>query len=206
MKAAGHQSRSRTANSSGPTNPYQLAIAMGQAIQSGDFPKIEQLIKQGASLDQAEGAGAMTPLLKAAWWKNASAVKMLLANGARPDGRDMQGWSPMHAAASRNDTEVMDLLLASGGGVSVLARDDKGGTPLHEAASSNGAQAIAWLLERGADPFSQNNAGKTPGNIARALDCLEAVAALDAHAARLAIENVLGVTAPDRKEKGPRAT
>lgn len=199
MNDVERQEGSKTAGSLGLPNQYQLARDMGQAIQSGDFPKIEQLLGLGASLEKAEGAGTMQALIKAAWMKNAKAVKMLLANGAPPDGRDIEGWSPLHAAASRNDHEVMGLLLAAGGGVSVMARDDKGGTPLHDAASSNGAQAIAWLLDRGADPQIQNNAGKTPGDIARALDCMEAVAALDAHAARLAIEKILGTTATARK-------
>jgi ankyrin repeat protein len=57
------------------------------------------------------------------------AVRLLLAAGADVRQANDRGWTPLHQAAYRNDTEMAGLLLAAGAPCDLSAHGD-GGTPL----------------------------------------------------------------------------
>lgn len=64
-------------------------------------------------------------------------VAHLLAEGAKVDVEDEEGWTPLHSAASRGDAAVLAQLLAAGADV--------------DAATSSGAQALHFAASKG--PF-----------------------------------------------------
>ncbi|WP_213106047.1 ankyrin repeat domain-containing protein [Candidatus Protochlamydia amoebophila] len=68
--------------------------------------------------------------------------------------------SLLHLATLKQDSESMRILLAQES-IEVDIRDSNGRTPLHTAMLSGNKQCINLLLERGADPCSVDNEGKT---------------------------------------------
>jgi hypothetical protein len=109
-----------------------------------------------------------TPLHTAAVW-NEDVVQLLLANGADPNAKDLDGHTPLHSAVgySRRGFKraVVDLLLIYGADINT--KDDDGRTPLHYAASSGYESEVVDLLTRGADPNAKDKYGNTPRDLAR---------------------------------------
>lgn len=100
-----------------------------------------------------------TPLTFAVGSGNMEVAKMLMAAGApvnspakvpfyKREGDAPTGfWAPLHAAAQRDDANMVSMLLAAGADPN--GRDKKGRTPLHYAAT-HGGQCYALLLAAGA--------------------------------------------------------
>jgi ankyrin repeat protein len=77
--------------------------------------------------------------------------------------QDIEGCTPLHAAASRDfitSEEVLEILLEKGADVD--CRDNNGRTPLHDAAHTGDVHAIDLLLYRGADVNCRDNNRRTP--------------------------------------------
>ena len=73
---------------------------------------------------------------------------------------------PLHLAALRSQTVVVQLLVENG--VDVNARDIHGNTPLHHAVLSEGnAEIVELLVAHGADMHTKNNQGYTPLAVAQ---------------------------------------
>ncbi|MDR3285711.1 MAG: ankyrin repeat domain-containing protein [Holosporales bacterium] len=70
------------------------------------------------------------------------------------------GWTPLHIAAARGDTEVVQVLV--GAGANKEARDRNGFTPLHIAAARGNTEVVQVLVDAGANEEAKNNIGWTP--------------------------------------------
>ena len=68
---------------------------------------------------------------------------MLVAKGARIDGRDRYGRTPLHMASQKGHTAVIRFLLEKGADMQV--RDDEGMTPLEKAMVFNRKTVIELL-------------------------------------------------------------
>ncbi|EQC28010.1 hypothetical protein SDRG_14282 [Saprolegnia diclina VS20] len=95
-------------------------------------------------------------------WVSASdgdmdAVKAYLAAGVSVDAQDENGYTPLQAAVSYNQTELVAYLLAQGAKVSLGDNDDE--TPLHFCES---VEVAELLLDAGADLNVKNADGRTP--------------------------------------------
>jgi ankyrin repeat protein len=87
----------------------------------------------------------------------------LIAEGADVNAADLEGLTPLHAAASRDSVEVVRILLDAG--AEVDARSNTGDTPLYNAVRNTTPAAVSimrLLRERGADPTIANEKGATP--------------------------------------------
>jgi ankyrin repeat protein len=91
---------------------------------------------------------------------------ILRTNSAAVNLPDDSRRTPLHAAASRNCTNVIALLLHSG--ARLEARDQAGETPVHVAAQEGFIDAARMLLEAGARINARDNDGHTP--LRRAID------------------------------------
>ena len=87
-------------------------------------------------------------------------LKKVVAKGAKVNGHDIMGITPLAYAALTGKTEVMDFLISNGGQVNAKNRD--GATPLLGAAFLGRVEAVDLLLAKGADPNIRNNKGETP--------------------------------------------
>jgi ankyrin repeat protein len=76
------------------------------------------------------------------------------------------GRAPLHVAASRCCTNVMELLLKSGAKLEL--KGNTGETPLHVAAQEGCVDGVKILLQKGAQINARDNDGHTP--LGRAID------------------------------------
>ncbi|GAB3041194.1 ankyrin repeat domain-containing protein [Natronobiforma cellulositropha] len=89
-------------------------------------------------------------------------AEALLERGVDPDLADESGQTALHYAAAHGETEVTALLLAYGGDTAIA--DEHGNGPLWTAVfNARGAyDLVDLLLEAGADPTAENDAGRSP--------------------------------------------
>ena len=93
-------------------------------------------------------------------------IQVLLNAGAYVMARTLDGFTPLHIAASEGTPENIRVLLNAG--VDVMVRDKFDRTPLHNAARFNDKiGVIEVLLEAGADPKAITENGKTPWDFAK---------------------------------------
>jgi ankyrin repeat protein len=129
-----------------------------------DLRLLRALIGRGVDLN-AMYAG-MTPLLAAtrdSWHGRPEAVMTLLANGADPRVRDLEGNTPLHHAARSSDPGVAALLRDAAAELEV--RNNDGLTPLGVACAAGNWRLARFLLERGAVVQAD---GATPALLAAA--------------------------------------
>mmetsp|Transcript_4127 Transcript_4127/g.4833 ORF Transcript_4127/g.4833 Transcript_4127/m.4833 type:complete len:153 (-) Transcript_4127:714-1172(-) len=87
---------------------------------------------------------------------NISEVQQFLeANPNLLNAGDENGYTPMHAAASYNHQELIQMLLSAGASLDV--RDTDGDTLLHHCDEPRSAE---YLLSLGCNPATTNNEGK----------------------------------------------
>lgn len=87
-------------------------------------------------------------------------LRSLLIGGSNTGVSDADGRSLLMAAASLNDTDIMELLFDYN--VQIEQSDKNGSTALHWAVLSGSVEATILLLDRGASVDAQNNHGLTP--------------------------------------------
>jgi ankyrin repeat protein len=90
-----------------------------------------------------------------------------LAAGDDANGRDEQGFTPLHFAAQEGAAAVAQLLLDQGAEVDAV--NSFGNTPLFTAVFNyrGDGSVIELLRERGADPQRENGSGQSPVSLAR---------------------------------------
>lgn len=114
-----------------------------RAAQEGSVREIEELLDQGAKIEQMTSATRRTALAVAAHCGNDDIVGVLLQRGASPRAVDFCGMSPLHLAASRGHYRVTEQLLHDRADIDCLTPDRK--TPLR-LASDEGYEEVAMLL------------------------------------------------------------
>ena len=122
------------------------------------------LLANGASIDEQSPDGGLNPLQLATWNNGApSVVEALIVAGAETGVRTTDGRTLLHLASEKNDSvEVLRLLLANGGDVSVRDRYYEY-TPLH-LAFENGrdTEFVRALIDAGAPVNANDRFGRTP--------------------------------------------
>jgi ankyrin repeat protein len=127
---------------------------------------------RGADMMLTIGA---TPLLRAAKAGDVESVRLLLEHGANPNLPNIQGITPVMAAAGLGSNEIdtrgrfktqpdlvacVDLLVKAGADVN--AHDHNGSTALHGAALFGYDDVIKTLVAHNADINAKDNKGMTP--------------------------------------------
>jgi ankyrin repeat protein len=130
-----------------PLNPK--AVAMVEALRSGDLAGFMKSVAEDAKLLNARGPEGSTPFMYAVLYSGAPTLERLLKQGADPNKRNDANATALMWAAT--DLEKTRLLL--GHGAEVNARSNDMRTPLLIAARRPGnAPVVKLLLESGANP------------------------------------------------------
>lgn len=97
-------------------------------------------------------------------------VKTLLRKGANVNGKDDNGWSPLHhACGHKNYGQLVSALLEAGARVD--ARTNSNETPLHIAVgTSQNDDVVSVLIAFGANVNARNKSNETPLHIATRTD------------------------------------
>ncbi len=138
------------------TAEIDLAESLFIAIRSGDLTALRRLLVDHPGLESAPLGGrhsTRTPLHVAADWpgyfpNGPQVVRMLIEAGADPNARSPGDETPLHWAASSDDSEVADALID--GGADVNAPDGSIGTPLANAVGYGCWHVARLLVDRGA--------------------------------------------------------
>ncbi|XWS36241.1 hypothetical protein CRYUN_Cryun20dG0068600 [Craigia yunnanensis] len=101
-------------------------------------------------------------LNRAARIDNVNGIKSCLVEGANVNGKDQNGWTPLHRAAFKGRTESVKVLLNHGAQVNLV--DDNGYTPLHCAVEAGNVQVALLLIAHGAKANVKSLKGVVPLN------------------------------------------
>ena len=125
--------------------------ALHMASSNGHSGVIELLCAApGVKVDAANNKGR-TPLIRACLYGHESAVRALLAQGARQELQGQHGETALHWAAKGGHAGVVELLCAAPGAALALAlRDSEGNTPLACALTPVGPYSVATTDGRAA--------------------------------------------------------
>jgi len=207
------------------------------AMYNADFQLVRRLVEAGAdvnavdnehctTLHYAAKGSAVSEIIRrlaaegtqisqlcpnAPNYSQADLVTYLLANGARVDEVDVNGFTALHHAALSNlDPAVIDLLVTNGADVNAKTgrhiapirgscqTDEANWTPLHLAARYNStADVISSLITAGADVNALTSKGETPYKFATHQEFPDAICLLLSVGAKLTI----GADESDANEK-----
>ena len=134
-----------------PANAKLMHLHLGS---DDDYLAVLRLLLDAkANPNASESRDQRTPIYYAVNEGQVAAVELLLNAGAKLDGQDRVGQTPLHAvceleAPAEVVTNIVTRLLQAG--AEKEARDQARGTPLHAAANAGRAVMAALLLEAGA--------------------------------------------------------
>jgi ankyrin repeat protein len=139
-------------------------------------------------------SGSDTRVADAAMAGDRDAVRALLKQAADVNAAQGDGMTALHWAASRDDVELLQLLVYAGANVRATTRLG-GFTPLWMAAQNGSARGVDVLLKAGADPNLATTLGVTPMMMAAASGSVASIGTLAARGADVnAKENAYGQT------------
>ena len=127
------------------------------AIQNRLYDKVQQLLEEGADIEQKNKFGA-TPLLFAIYHHDDKLVKLLLKYGANPNIIDGSGYTPLSEACDANQVSTVKILLQNGADVNY--QYNKSETALTVAAKGcKNFELVKLLLDHGANPYLMDTYG-----------------------------------------------
>jgi len=142
--------------------PDPKAVRIMQAIRDGERQAFQKQLTDEPKVANLKGPGGSTPLMYAALYADADALRRLLASGADPNIRNEAGATALMWAV--DDLEKTQLLVEHGADVNASSND--GRTPLLIATIRAGStDVVKLLLDHGADPSrsaTSNNGNRTP--------------------------------------------
>jgi len=114
-----------------------------------------------AEQSPAVSCPAWEELVQAVRKNDTGAAKEIIESGkVEPLYTDSYGDTPLHIAAQKGNSQLVDLLLKKGAAVN--HQNSTGATPLHKAALSGSLKVVKQLRAENADHLIKNKAGLLP--------------------------------------------
>lgn len=137
--------------------PDPAVVRMMHALRDGDRQQFARTLREAPASVNAKGHGSWTPLMYAALYGDAEAVRLLLAARANPNMANESGGTALMYAL--DDAEKTRLLLDAGADPN--ARSGEGRTALLIAVGRTGSYPIVkLLLEKGASVSARLSDGR----------------------------------------------
>lgn len=134
--------------------------ALMNAVNRNDLLAVQQLIAEGADVNEHDAGSDNYPIIIAAWKGYTAITQLLLAAGARVDVLDGGGATALHATAYAGRPDDAKLLIDAG--IDVNARGPANGyTALHDAIWQNNIQVARYIIEAEPDFSIRNHDGET---------------------------------------------
>ena len=151
--------------------------------------KVKAILEIDPSLVHKKGANQETPIYLAARAKDVILVTCLLRKGADVSISNEHGFTPVHIAALKEQTAIIDKLLTHD--MTLLNKPDHFGfTPLHRVAQTGLFYAVKMLTSyEQCDIGAKNDDGKTALDLAKSDDHTDIVQLLSNITPRLHTEN-----------------
>ena len=142
------------------------SLTIWEAAALGDEDAAGRLLTADVSLANAVAPDGHFPLGLAAFFGQASTVRLLLAHGASvaAAAQNAMKVQPLHAAVAGRNADCVAAILEAGADPN--ARQQVGYTPLMGAASAGREDLVDLLLARGADLLLVNDDGKSAAVLA----------------------------------------
>lgn len=125
------------------------------ASQYGSIAVLEQLLSV-VDINSRDDEGN-TPLMVAAACANVQAVNYLLEKDADVLLTGQSGWSLLHFASHGGNVAIIETILSKGLDIDIKDNYGQDVTPLAVAVLFKNLEALNCLLNKGADPFVENN-------------------------------------------------
>lgn len=140
-----------------PSRSIRLFFAIERAglERRSAYDEVAALLHAGANPNVvSQGTRALN---EATMWGERKVIEALLDAGADPNGRGMNGSTPLHYVANNGHSGLVELLVDRGSDVNLP--DSDGATPIHKAASLGHAETVRELIAAGADARIRSNDG-----------------------------------------------
>lgn len=134
---------------------------MCSVLVEGNLESLKRCFAEGADANARNILDWSTTLHVAAQGSNLEVMRALIAKNVNIDVLDIDGQSPVHAAATAGRDSVVKFLVGEVG-CSVDHADNHGRTPLHLAVTKGHEQTVLTLLSLGAKPNVKDHAYQTP--------------------------------------------
>ena len=141
-----------------PRRPLQPSDVPAAAIV-GDTDAVRRLLDIGLPVDAVDSQGC-SALLRAAGGGHRALVELLLARGAKPGLAAITGATPLSAAVSMRQMEIVERLLNAGAGLEQRLPGEV--TVLMLAAALGLPELVSRLLQAGGDLHARDAQGLTP--------------------------------------------
>ena len=119
------------------------AASRGNAIETA------RLLQLGADANSNAGRDGRPALVHAAINGDQRTLQLLLANGAKPNGRGHKGWTALHVAAKLGRAKLVEILIKSGAFPSAQTADGMNALRLALTATQPNLPVIKLLREAG---------------------------------------------------------
>lgn len=128
-------------------DPYTGTSLMALAVSWAPPSTVAEMIALGGDVNfhADDGFPALLGAVMSGRDDRAELVRVLVEQGADLERRGINGWTALHAAASNDDVEMVQLLLSLGASTQTRTGVDDDATPLQEAERA-GAQRASTLL------------------------------------------------------------
>jgi len=141
-------------------------IDLFEATAAGDAAAVRAFLAADPAAARAVSPDGFPVLGLALFFGHGALADLLLESGADPNAVSSNAMrvTPLHAATSRGDAEMVRKLLERGADPD--ARQQGGWTSLHNAAAQGNVEIVRLLRGKGADVAAKTDDGKTAADLA----------------------------------------
>ena len=181
---------------SGPAAKNAENVTLLTASSNGDLSRVEQLLREGADVNEYT-TGGKTPLHYAAQSKNIAVVHALIQAGADLNAKAAGNVTPLMLSLDMAFGQPDIALALVRAGADVNAADENGDTALIIATTESSDEVFQSLLAKGANPNARGLNGETALHYAAMNALVDRAKLLLAHGADPTIRNSGGLVPSD---------